>query len=190
MEKEVGPVTLLINNAGVMICKPLLSQTPQNIETVVNVNLLSHFWTLEAFLPKMKQRNVGHVVAVCSACGLVGLPNAVPYSATKFGLRGLMETLREEYRVLEKDSAIKFTTINPIAVDTGLAKKPRNRFPLLIGVLTVGEVVDAILKAIKREEVEVSVPSTVSDFDKFMRLFPRKVYCIMRDFLDTGVDPE
>lgn len=46
------------------------------------------FQMLEAFLPKMKERRRGHVVAIASACGMVGAPNAVPYSVSKFGLRG------------------------------------------------------------------------------------------------------
>ncbi|XP_014270946.1 estradiol 17-beta-dehydrogenase 11 isoform X2 [Halyomorpha halys] len=190
VEEDVGTVSLLINNAGVMVCKPLCQQSAKNIENVFNVNIISHFWTLEAFLPKMKEKNFGHIVAVCSACGVVGLPYAVPYSASKFAVRGLMETLQEELRISENNSSIKFTTVNPIMVDTGLAKKPRNRFPSLVNILTVKEVADCIIKAIKREQSELSVPGFVMTLDRFMRFFPKKVYQYSRDFMDTGVDPE
>lgn len=98
MKEEVGPVSILVNNAGIMPINELDKQTPDDIKRTFDVNVFSHFWTLEAFLPHMKQQNRGHIVAMSSISGIVGLPFLVPYSATKFAVRGLMESLYNELR--------------------------------------------------------------------------------------------
>ncbi|XP_073992932.1 17-beta-hydroxysteroid dehydrogenase 13-like isoform X2 [Rhodnius prolixus] len=188
--QEIGDVTIVINNAGIMHCKPLHQQSNEVIEKIFNVNVFSHFWVLEAFLPKMRERNSGHIVAVCSMCGIIGLPYAVPYSASKFAVRGLMEALSEEYRKCEETSAIKFTTVYPIMVNTGLAKKPKNRFPSLINILQPEHVAAEIIKATKRESYEIALPSFMLTFDRITRLMPRKAIQYAKDFLDTGVEPE
>ena len=81
-----------------MPINPLEKQTEEDIRKTFDINVFSHFWTLEAFLPHMKEQNRGHIVAISSISGLVGLPNLVPYSATKFAVRGLMESLYTELR--------------------------------------------------------------------------------------------
>ncbi|XP_011699709.1 PREDICTED: short-chain dehydrogenase/reductase family 16C member 6-like, partial [Wasmannia auropunctata] len=72
VKKEVGDVTILINNAGVGIAKSLLNQSFDDIERVIDVNLKAHYWTLRAFLPSMIEKNHGHVVAISSIAGLFG----------------------------------------------------------------------------------------------------------------------
>lgn len=73
----------------------------------------------------MMEKNRGHVVGISSMAGVVGLPNLVPYCASKFAVRGLMEALAEELREDARNSQIKFTSIFPFMVDTGLCKKPK-----------------------------------------------------------------
>uniref|UniRef100_A0A0A9ZGQ3 Short-chain dehydrogenase/reductase 3 n=1 Tax=Lygus hesperus TaxID=30085 RepID=A0A0A9ZGQ3_LYGHE len=190
VQNEVGDVTILVNNAGIMCCKPLQEQEAEVIERVFKVNALSNFWTIEAFLSKMKEKNSGHLVSTCSMCGVIGLPNAVPYSASKFAVRGMMEALYEELRLNESTNNIKFTTIYPITVDTGLAKKPRHRFPSLFNILEPEAVASQITTAIKRETYELALPTFMMTFDRVTRLMPRKIVEQVKDFLDVGVDPE
>jgi short-subunit dehydrogenase len=83
---------------------------------------------LEAFLPTMIQKNHGHVVAISSMAGIMGIPNLVPYCGSKYAVRGLMEALGEELRKTD----VKFTSILPFIVDTGLCKKPRTRYRTLL----------------------------------------------------------
>ncbi|KAJ8886351.1 hypothetical protein PR048_012562 [Dryococelus australis] len=82
---------------------------------------------LEAFLPSMIKNNHGHVVALSSMAGVMGIPNLVPYCASKYAVRGLMEAVAEELGEEVRDIDVKFTTICPFIVDTGLCKKPRTR---------------------------------------------------------------
>ncbi|KAH9628422.1 hypothetical protein HF086_015952 [Spodoptera exigua] len=98
IRREVGEVTMLVNNAGIMPCKPLLQTSEKEIRTSFEVNIIAHLWLLQTFLPSMMERNHGHIVAMSSMAGVVGLRNLVPYCATKFAVRGLMEALHEELR--------------------------------------------------------------------------------------------
>lgn len=79
VESEVGTVTILINNAGIMPQHELLKHTEKEIRMIFEINVLAHFWMFEAFLPKMIERNYGHIVALSSMAGAIGLVNLVPY---------------------------------------------------------------------------------------------------------------
>lgn len=91
-------ITILVNNAGIMPCRPLLQQTENEIRRTFDVNVYAHYWLLQATLPDMLAANRGHVVALSSIAGLAGLPNLVPYCGTKFAVKGMMESLDEELR--------------------------------------------------------------------------------------------
>lgn len=193
VRKEVGEITILVNNAGIMPCKPLSEQKPDVIRKTFNVNVLAHFWTLEAFLPSMIQRNHGHVVALSSMCGVLGLPNVVPYCSSKFAVRGMMESLYEELRLNDtatKKSQIKFTTVYPIMVNTTLVKNPRNRFPQLLDLLAPERVASKIVRAMRRDYREISIPTPMLTLDRISRLLPYKFIQQVKDFIDTGLDPD
>lgn len=192
VKQEVGSVSVLVNNAGIMPCRPLFSQSHETIEKIFNVNVLAHFWALEAFLPNMIENNHGHVIALSSMCGVIGLPNVVPYCASKFAVRGLMEALYEELRVGDtknNKSEIKFTTVYPIMVNTGLVKKPRNRFPFLLDMQSPEKVANIIVKSMRRNYKEVSIPWMLMPLDRISRLLPGKFIQNVKDFIDTGLDP-
>ncbi|XP_075217653.1 17-beta-hydroxysteroid dehydrogenase 13-like [Lycorma delicatula] len=200
VRQEVGDVTILINNAGIMPCHPLTSHTATEIQRIFDVNVLAHFWTLEAFLPSMVEKNHGHIVALSSMCGIVGIPNVVPYCASKFAVRGLMESLYEELRAGSNSisangmpnpkTLVKFTTVYPIMVGTGLVKKPRNRFPALLSLLPPDQVAKKIIKAVRRNYKELSIPAPMLTLDRIARLLPGKFVQHTRDFMDTGLDPD
>lgn len=96
--KEVGDVTILINNAGIMPQHEILKHSVNEIRKVYEINTIAHYWMFQAFLPKMIEKNHGHIVALSSIAGLVGLNNVVPYCGSKFAVRGTMEALNEELR--------------------------------------------------------------------------------------------
>ena len=63
---NLGHVTILVNNAGIMPCKPLLSFTDKEVELQFSVNVFPNFWTIQQFLPYMIQQDHGHIVAMAS----------------------------------------------------------------------------------------------------------------------------
>ncbi|XP_015518483.2 epidermal retinol dehydrogenase 2 isoform X1 [Neodiprion pinetum] len=192
VRKEVGDVTILVNNAGIMPCRTLLDHTPEEIRKIFDVNVIAHFWTLQAFLPSMIEKNHGHVVALSSMAGISGLPNLVPYCGSKFAVRGLMEATALELRDLmaTKEMNIKFTCVFPYMVDTGLCKKPKVRFPSIMSLLPPKVAATEIVRAQRRNIPEASIPGIFFHVNNVARNFPTKVGLLLRDFLDSGVEAD
>ncbi|XP_026320061.1 epidermal retinol dehydrogenase 2-like [Hyposmocoma kahamanoa] len=188
--REVGEVTMLINNAGIMPCKPFLAHSAAEIRAVFELNIIAHHWTCQAFLPSMMERNHGHIVAMSSMAGVMGLRNLVPYCATKYGVRGFMESLSEELREHPKDySGIKFTTIFPYIVDTGLAKNPRVKFTNLMKIVSPQDAADQIVDSIRRNYFSNTIPKSMHYNVMIASALPRNVGLLAKDFVDTGLDP-
>jgi all-trans-retinol dehydrogenase (NAD+) len=96
--KDVGVVTILLNNAGIMPQHDFLKHTEGEIRKIIEINTVAHFWMFQAFLPKMIENNRGHIVAMSSMAGIMGFQNLVPYCGSKFAVRGIQEALSEELR--------------------------------------------------------------------------------------------
>ncbi|XP_017763388.1 PREDICTED: short-chain dehydrogenase/reductase family 16C member 6 isoform X1 [Eufriesea mexicana] len=192
VREEVGNVTILINNAGIMPCHAFLDHTPEEIKRIFDINVLAHCWTVQAFLPSMIQKNYGHIVALSSMTGIIGVANLVPYCASKFAVRGFMEALNEELRILnkEKTSNINFTTIYPYVVNTGLCKNPKFRFPDHLGMVSPKEAVAKIVQAQRRNDKEISIPTYWFHINKIIRCTPPSCMKQLVDFVDTNLYPD
>ncbi|NXC54601.1 DHB11 dehydrogenase, partial [Aleadryas rufinucha] len=79
VKKDIGDVTILVNNAGVITAADFLSTQDHQIERMFEVNILGHMWTTRAFLPVMMNNNYGHIVTVASAAGHFVTPFMVAY---------------------------------------------------------------------------------------------------------------
>ncbi|EZA56274.1 Short-chain dehydrogenase/reductase family 16C member [Ooceraea biroi] len=160
IKAEVGDVTILINNAGIMPCHRFLDQTVDQIKRTFEINIMAHIWMLQAYLPSMIEKNHGHIVALSSIAGLSGVPYIVPYCATKYAIRGLMEALNDELRLSsDNKSLIKFTTIFPYMVDTGLCKNPKVNVEIPFTSLASPKRVAAeIIKGQRQDIVEKAIP--------------------------------
>ncbi|KAG7199670.1 hypothetical protein KM043_014260 [Ampulex compressa] len=185
MMRRVGipDVSILINNAAVLQHRPFLNNDPDDIERTLNVNVLSNFWTIEAFLPIMLHSGRGHIVAMSSMCGIYGVSHKVSYCSSKFAVRGLMEALHEEIRMTTKKSNIHFTTIYPFYIDTGLAKDPKYRFPYIFGAVTPEYAAREVIKAIRRNYTEYSIPRCLLTLNAINRIIPENAMRCILDFL-------
>ncbi|XP_011640988.1 short-chain dehydrogenase/reductase family 16C member 6-like [Pogonomyrmex barbatus] len=191
VKKEVGDVTILINNAGIVYVKSFLNHSLDEIKRVIDVNVMAHFWTLKAFLPSMIEKNHGHIVALSSIAGLIGAPYGSVYCPSKFAVKALMEATFEELRVLSNGkSSIKFTTVYPTLVLTGLLKKPKIRFPLIMGGFSACEAAALIIDAQRRNYANKSIPSRWLPLCQMLRLLPDKALMCIRDFIDSGAYPD
>ncbi|XP_002735961.1 17-beta-hydroxysteroid dehydrogenase 13-like, partial [Saccoglossus kowalevskii] len=119
VKKDVGSVTILVNNAGVVAGKNLLDCPDELILRSMNVNAISHFWTIKAFAPSMVAKNHGHIVTIASLAGSCGTPKMVEYCASKFAAVGLHEALQYEF-IKEGYDGIKMTLVQPYLINTGL----------------------------------------------------------------------
>ncbi len=98
---------LLFNNAGVLGPAPLSQVNREMYDWLININLGGCFNGVHAFLPKMQSsKEEGHIIATCSTSGFIAYPMLGLYSASKFGIRGLMTSLRAELNGSNVDVSI------------------------------------------------------------------------------------
>ena len=116
---RLGPVDVLVNNAGTIIVGPIENQSVESFEDAMNTNFWGPLYATFAVMDEMKRRRQGRIVNIASLGGKIAVPHLLPYSASKFALVGLSEGLRSE---LEKDG-IRVTTVCPGLMRTG---SPRN----------------------------------------------------------------
>jgi NADP-dependent 3-hydroxy acid dehydrogenase YdfG len=108
---------LLFNNAGVLGPAPLSQVNREMYDWLININLGGCFNGVHAFLPKMQSsKEEGHIIATCSTSGFIAYPMLGLYSASKFGIRGLMTSLRAELT----DSNVDVSIVCPGEVTTNI----------------------------------------------------------------------
>jgi all-trans-retinol dehydrogenase (NAD+) len=151
-----GPVTLLINNAGIVSGKTTLDLQESMIRRTMDVNTISHLFTIKEFLPDMIAGKKGHIVSIASMAGLCGLPGLSDYCASKYGAVAIDEALRLELKKNGHYKYVKTTCICPYFIETGMFKGAKIAFPMYI--LTPEEVVTRIINAIQQEESTVVIP--------------------------------
>ena len=117
---KFGHVDILINNAGIVTGKPFLQLNKRQIQKCFEVNVISHFWTTQAFLPKMIERKTGHIVTISSCAAIQGTPKLVDYCASKSACRAFHDTLNVELLEQGKKDGITLTCINPYFINTGM----------------------------------------------------------------------
>ncbi|XP_064005623.1 estradiol 17-beta-dehydrogenase 11-like [Pogoniulus pusillus] len=184
VKKELGDVSILVNNAGVITTADLLSTQDHQIQRMFEVNILAHMWTTRAFLPAMMDNNHGHVVTVASAAGHFVTPYMVAYCSSKFAAVGFHKALTDELAVLGKDG-IKTTCLCPVFINTGFVKNPRTR---LGKILEIEEVVEALMEGILTNQKMVFVPSAQRVALLFERLFPERALNFLKKLTDVEFD--
>jgi NAD(P)-dependent dehydrogenase (short-subunit alcohol dehydrogenase family) len=102
VKNEVGKVDILINNAGIVSGTWITDTPSRRIERTFKVNVVSHFYTIKAFLPQMLDDDAGHIVTIASMTGTVGSARLTSFCSSKFAAVGLNESLRHELRARGK----------------------------------------------------------------------------------------
>ncbi len=160
---DMGGVDILINNAGFVIGGELLERTDEDWEKTININLTSLVYTTRAFLPGMYEQNEGHVVNLSSASSTLGVPGLAVYTATKWAVWGLTESLR--YEALNNKKNVRFSSIHPSYIAHGLFAGAKLGFPgnLICPLLKDHDVIaKAIVEsALKRGRYSPKRPWTV-----------------------------
>ena len=180
---EVGPVDVLVNNAGVISGRRLSELSDDAIERTFGVNVLGLFWVTRAFLPTMIERGKGHVVTVASAAGLVGVVRQTDYSASKHAAIGFAESLRFELR--RYAPALRTTLVCPFYINTGMFDGAKSRVPWLLPILDEAKVVAKIADAIERDRRQLLMPPSVHLLP-VMRALPVPLFDKLTDLLGVN----
>lgn len=172
---------------GITTGKILTEIDSASVRSVIQVNLLSSFWTLSQFLPAIIDRNDGCVVTISSLMGLMGSAYLGPYCASKWGLLGLDEVLRMELRLLGK-KGVHVVSVCPFAANTGMFKGIFQAKECSTGVinrlrqfffplLTPSKVAESILEAILigRHQLVV-LPHFINFLSPVLHLLPIPIY--------------
>jgi NAD(P)-dependent dehydrogenase (short-subunit alcohol dehydrogenase family) len=115
VQQDLGPIDVLINNAGVIQVGPQRLMTAEDYAEAIAVHFWAPLWTITHVLPQMRRRGQGRIVNISSIGGKIGVPHLTPYCASKFALVGLSKALRAE---LTPDG-ILVTTVCPGLMRTG-----------------------------------------------------------------------
>ncbi|WP_353935629.1 3-ketoacyl-ACP reductase [Pedobacter panaciterrae] len=118
VKSELGVIDILINNAGIASFGPFLELEPSRWEEIVKVNLFGAYYTTRAVLPEMIERKTGDIINISSTAGKNGAAVTSAYSASKFGLIGMSESLMQEVR----KHNIRVSTLLPSTIATDMAK--------------------------------------------------------------------
>lgn len=185
---EFGGLDVLVNNAGVFVWADFLDTTLEDWEWMTGVNLWGAVYTMRAFLPGMIARGRGHIVNIASGGGLVTLPCLSAYSATKFALVGLSETLQHEVR----GHNIVVTTICPGSTKTPIIKNIRVRgldreklenvvFPM-VNRCPASKAAAIIVDAVKRDRRLVVITAQMKAMVYIKRISPALYRAMVRPF--------
>ena len=151
---ECADVDVLVANAGLPGTGHLSSFSVEQIDRALAINLRAPMVLARVIGERMVARRSGHMVFMSSLAGKVGTPRSSVYSATKFGLRGFAQSLREDLR----PSGVGVSAIFPGFVrDAGMFHDTGTKLPPGVGTVSPEDVAEAVVRAIQRNRGEVDV---------------------------------
>ena len=118
VESTIGPIEVLVNNAGVMAYGSVENTDPAQFRAVVDVDLVGTFLGMRAVIPAMKQRRRGSIVNISSTCGLAGSAYLGAYVASKWAVRGLSKTAAIELAAFN----VRVNSVHPGGIDTPMVR--------------------------------------------------------------------
>jgi len=169
VERQLGPLDVLINNAGIMPVGPFESETDQTAQRLVDINVHGVILGSKLAIERFRPRGRGHIVQLASIAGKGGFPGGATYCATKHAVVGLTEALRAELR----GSGIEMHQVLPIGVNTELYSgvSAARGFP----TAEPHEVANAIVELLQTDRFEIFVPKSAGVVTRMQSLVPRRV---------------
>lgn len=153
-EAALGPLDILINNAGAELVGNFLSKTPAELEQMITTNLTAPILLTRAIIPNMVARRRGHVVNLASLAGKMGLPFNATYGGTKAALLAWSSALRLEL----EGSGVSVSVVTPGYVSKmGMFSRHNSKAPALLGESKPEDVARGVLRALTTGAPEVIV---------------------------------
>lgn len=170
VERDLGPLDVLVNNAGVLVAGPVADEPDVAARRIVDVNLLGTITGTKLALRSMLPRRTGHIVNVASLSGETYGGGEATYCASKYGVVGFTDAARFELH----GRGVRFTLVMPGLVDTRLtAGSGRLRF--VNRRVSPDDVAAAIVRAVHRPRRRVYVPAALGPAVRLRRLVPQSV---------------
>ncbi len=167
--RDLGPVDLLVANAGMSVMTHVKAFDSEGVEQVLRVNFLGAVYAVEATLPGMLERQSGQLVAMGSIAGYGGLPKTAAYSASKGAMHNFFESLSVDLL----GTGVDVTIVTPGYIKTELTDKNRHHMPYLV---ELDPAVERIAKAIARRKKHLAFPRPLSTAVWLAQMLPAPWY--------------
>ncbi|WP_278264576.1 SDR family oxidoreductase [Nocardia sp. AG03] len=167
-EALLGPIDVLVNNAGVMWVGSFDTEPDTATARMIAVNLHGVIRGVRLVAPGMRARKRGHIVTIASAASRLSPPGEATYAATKHGVLGYLTAVREELR----GTGVQLSVIMPGVVDTELAVGTATGAAEL---LDPTDVAHAVIDVVERPRFEVSLPAYISPLVHLAGLLPQRL---------------
>lgn len=168
-ERRVGPVDVLVSNAGIMPVSRFAEESVESVRRQVDVNVHGVLTGIHLVLPGMLARGRGHLVNVSSSAGRIAVPGGVTYCGTKAMVYGISEALRQELR----GTGVDVSCVLPGVVNTELTAGLKR--PGYVKEVQPADVAAAMVDAVRRPRAEVWVPRSLGRQERLMHITPRAV---------------
>ena len=166
---ELGPIDVMIANAGVGTTKHASQLDPDQVAEVININVLGAVNSVAAVTPEMLERKSGQLVAISSLAGYRGLAKSAAYSASKAALSSFFESLRIDLR----HSGVTVTVIYPGFIKTPLTAGRNAKMPYL---MELDDAVEKILNAIEKGKRSYAFPWQLATIVRSSLVMPAAMY--------------
>ena len=198
---EFDEVNVVINNAGVGLNSGSFEQTTiEEFEWLMSINFSGVLYGTKAFLPILKEAQWGHIVNISSLFGIIGVVGQSAYNASKFGVRGMTESLRQELDI--SCPSVSCTSVHPGGIKTNIARNARTGINLEDGendlvlasaeefdrlaATTADEVAEQILHAILANKRRLLIGRDAKHMSWVQRHFPnnyQRLFNLLANFL-------
>jgi NADP-dependent 3-hydroxy acid dehydrogenase YdfG len=168
IDARLGPVDVLVNNAGIMPLGSFFDEDDLTAERMVDINVYGVLYGMKLVLPRFLARGTGHLVNIASTAGKTGVPGGATYSGTKHFVVGVSEAVRAELH----GTPVEVSCVMPVLVNTELAAGTEESR----GVKRVEpeDVAAEIVSALERPRFDVFVPRSVGPLSQVSALLPRR----------------
>jgi NAD(P)-dependent dehydrogenase (short-subunit alcohol dehydrogenase family) len=165
-ERQLGPVDVVINNAGIMPVTPFVEESEESVRRQIEINLIGVITGTQLAIERLRPRSSGYIVNIASQAGKAGVPGIATYSGTKHAVVGLSEAVRGELR----GSGVEVVCVMPTVVNTELTSGVGQRW---IKPVEAEDVANEIVDALEVPRFDVFVPRVNGAFYRFLTLMPR-----------------
>jgi len=189
IEKEIGDITMLYHCCSLPSPRAVITNPP-SVKQTIDISVTSYFYLLDSILPHMKSKRKGHIVFLTSVAAISGFTQQLALSVSQFAVQGLYESVVEELRVAKLDDVIKTTLVHiyPFIVSENLQHDSSLRVPGLFGSIRADRAADAIVDGVRKNKTEISIPKYCLFISQILKVLPRPITLMLRNFLDAGID--
>jgi short-subunit dehydrogenase len=167
-ERQLGPVDVVINNAGIMPVTALVDESDDSIKRQLDINIYGVIVGTQLAIERMRPRGSGHIVNIASQAGKTAIPGIATYSGTKHAVVGICEAVKAELR----GSGVEAHCVMPTVVNTELTAGVGQK---LIKPVEAEDVANEIVDALELGRFDVYVPRSNAVMTRVSALMPRRV---------------